>query len=173
MPSIYLYLQSSDYCSSGRAVPVHWRLQMFQLALNVHCSLIYQDVTKNVIWWNYGQLVFEGRDCFINISVRVLVTLRTYLDGDTAVCFHWSEHYPSSLICYSTIQELPDWSYSQMCLVFIKLLPHMYNFFNFVSPLNAPKSLVLSPHSIAPNSSSSVSTLEKKCPCQTTLYCCQ
>ena len=44
--SIYLYLYSSDCCSSGQAIPVHRLLQMCQLTLNlrVHCSLIYQDV---------------------------------------------------------------------------------------------------------------------------------
>jgi len=30
---------------------------------------------------NYDQLVFEGRDCCMNISDGDFVTLRTYLDG--------------------------------------------------------------------------------------------
>ena len=52
-----LYLQYSDYCRSGQAILVHWRLDVFQLTLNLYCSVIYQDVTNKVIEWNYGQLV--------------------------------------------------------------------------------------------------------------------
>jgi len=33
MPSIYLYLNCSNYCRSGQAVPVHRRLETFQLTL--------------------------------------------------------------------------------------------------------------------------------------------
>jgi hypothetical protein len=60
-------------------------LQMFQLTLNLHCSLMYQVVTKDVNSRNDGQLVFEGQYCLINM--RDLVTLRKYLGGGTAVCF--------------------------------------------------------------------------------------
>jgi hypothetical protein len=52
MISTYLYLHSSDYCSSGQAASVHWRWQMFKLTLNLYCSLIYQEFAKNVSWWN-------------------------------------------------------------------------------------------------------------------------
>ena len=85
MLSVCLYLHSSVCCRSGQATPVHWLLQMFQLTLNWHCSMIYQDVTKSVNWWNYGQLVFEGLDWNLNITLGDLVTIRTYLDGDSAL----------------------------------------------------------------------------------------
>ena len=67
--SMLLHLHSSDYCSSGQAIPVHWGLQMFQLTLKLHYSLIYQVVTKNVKWWNDDRLVFEGQDSLVNVSV--------------------------------------------------------------------------------------------------------
>jgi len=43
-------------------------------------------VTKNANSWIYSHFVFESPDCSMNISVGYLVTLRTYLDGGTAVC---------------------------------------------------------------------------------------
>ena len=85
--STILYLLPSDYCTSREATPVHWRLQMFQLTVNWHCSLIYQDVTKDVNWRNYCRLVFEGLICSTGIRVGEFVTLTMYLEGGTAVCF--------------------------------------------------------------------------------------
>jgi len=36
-----IYLTSSYYCSLGQAIPVTWRLKMFQLTVNLYCSLIF------------------------------------------------------------------------------------------------------------------------------------
>jgi len=87
---------------------------------------------KKVNWLNCCQLVFEGRDLCLNICIGVLVTLRTYLDGVTAVCLlsslvflcqrtHWTHHNFSSLFCYTLTQVFSDWSYSQICLVLFYL----------------------------------------------------
>jgi len=85
--SIYLYLHSSDNCSSGQAFQVQWRLQMSQLTLDVHCSLIYQVVSRKVRWWIGGHLVIGGQSFLIKIIFGNLVTLRTYPDGGTEGCF--------------------------------------------------------------------------------------
>jgi len=61
MLSVYLY------CSSGEAIVVHWALKIFQLRVNWYCNVINQARTKNVNWWNCGQLVLESRDCCANI----------------------------------------------------------------------------------------------------------
>jgi hypothetical protein len=55
--------------------------------VNWYCSVEYQDVTKNEIWWNYCQLAFEEPNFRINLNVGDKVTSRTYLDEGTAGCF--------------------------------------------------------------------------------------
>jgi hypothetical protein len=86
MLSIYLYPQSSEYCCTAQAIPVHWHLQMFQLKLNLHCSLKYQDVTKSVNWWNDGQLVCKDSHFRLKVTLANLITPRKCLDGGPAVC---------------------------------------------------------------------------------------
>ena len=101
---------------------------------NLHCNMIYRDVSRNVNWWNCSQFVFEGENVLLKITFSNLVTLRTYLDGWTADRFlsnlyklnqltHRIHHFTSTQLCYSVSEDVLDGCFSQMFLGLFHLSP--------------------------------------------------